>query len=66
MDRTRPWITHPELTDRQYVTLLYSWILHREPDAAGFAGKIKELSNGVSRYDIFMTFINSAEFREVP
>jgi hypothetical protein len=48
--------------DGQFVTLLYQNVLHRAPDADGFAYHVNDLQhNGLSRADVLMQFSESPE-----
>lgn len=49
------------LDDTQFVTLLYSNVLHREPDAGGLAFHVGNLANGVPRTYVLLEFSESAE-----
>lgn len=49
------------VTNADYVTSLYQRILKREPDAAGLAGWVQALSNGMSRSTVAYCFLSSYE-----
>ena len=51
------------LSNSQFVTLLYTNVLGRAPDAAGFADWMNALARGVRRADVVLGFSESAEFR---
>jgi hypothetical protein len=52
------------LTDAQFVTSLYSNVLHRAPDAAGFEFHLGNLASGINtRAVVLMGFSESAENR---
>lgn len=49
-------------TDAQYITLLYQNVLHRGPDATGYAGWQQRLADGTwSRADVLIGFSESPE-----
>lgn len=50
------------LSDEEYINRLYRGILGREPDAAGKASWLGCLKAGHTRYQVFLGFVNSAEF----
>ena len=50
------------LTDEQFVDVLYNTILGRPPDLIGRANWVSQLRNGASRYSIFVGFVHSNEF----
>ena len=51
-------------SDAQFVTLLYNNVLHRAPDAGGFASWTQALANGsLNRSDVVAGFSESREFR---
>ena len=52
------------LSDEDFLTILYRAILGREPDKDGLQSWIKVLDNGMSRYFVCSNFINSPEFQE--
>lgn len=54
----------PELSDEQYVRLLYRVILRREADAAGLAGHVRGLRSGETRGSTAVKFLMCREFRE--
>ena len=49
------------LTDGQFITLLYRNVLDREPDPAGLAGWESALENGLSRAEALVGFSESPE-----
>lgn len=53
------------LTNEQYVTVLYRAILGRDPESAGLSDWTNRLNSGTSRRDVFNGFIYSDEFRDV-
>ncbi len=54
--------TYGNLDDRAFVTLLYSNVLNRAPDAGGLTNWLGMLSNGMSRSDVVLGFAQSREF----
>ncbi|MGO4377961.1 DUF4214 domain-containing protein [Pseudoduganella sp. RAF53_2] len=50
------------LSDAGYVTQLYHNVLHRDPDAPGFADHMSRLAHGVSREDVLLAFSESVEY----
>ncbi|HWW72482.1 MAG TPA: DUF4214 domain-containing protein, partial [Duganella sp.] len=56
--------TYGSLNDAQFVTYLYSNVLHRAPDAAGFEFHVGNLASGInSRAVVLMGFSESIENR---
>ncbi|MCR5593552.1 MAG: DUF4214 domain-containing protein [Saccharofermentans sp.] len=55
-------MTNRNLSDEQYVRILYNAFLGRECDADGLAYWIDKLSNGSSRLDVYHGFSRSDEF----
>jgi hypothetical protein len=55
--------TYANLTDVDFVTLLYNNVLDRTPDAAGLARWTGELAGGASRADVVLGFSESPQFR---
>lgn len=53
------------LTDRQYVTILYRVFLGREPDPSGMADWTNRLANGLSRQYVMNGFSCSNEFAAI-
>lgn len=53
------------LSDEQYVEILYRTFLNRKADAQGKATWIKALSDGMSRLYVMNGFSDSVEFREI-
>ena len=65
-DRARPWLTHPELTDREFLIWLYSSLLHRDPETDILSGNYwLERIKVEGRYMIYIEFIKSTEFQTV-
>ncbi len=55
--------TYGALNSTQFVTLLYSNVLHRAPDAGGLAGWVGALNGGASRESVVNGFSESAEYQ---
>jgi hypothetical protein len=55
--------TYGSLNNTQFVTLMYTNVLGRAPDAGGLSNWVNALNNGVSRADVVVGFSNSTEFR---
>jgi uncharacterized delta-60 repeat protein len=53
--------TYGALNDSQFVTQLYSNVLHRAPDAGGFAYHMERLAHGATRAEILVGFSESPE-----
>lgn len=53
------------LTDTQYVTILYTSLLNRGPDAGGLANWTHLLASGWTRDQVRSAFINSQEYRNL-
>ncbi|MBR1797163.1 MAG: DUF4214 domain-containing protein [Clostridiales bacterium] len=51
-----------DLSNEEYVTILYATFLGRTPDEVGFAYWIDKLESGSSRDDVFLGFAYSPEF----
>lgn len=58
-------MTNRNLSDAEFVEILYRVFLDREPDEQGKQDWIYYLENGVSRYGVFMGFANSREFGSI-
>ncbi len=56
-------ITEGDLTDAEFVALLYQNTLDREPDAAGATYWQNVLAQGAARHDLLVYFSDSEEFR---
>ena len=50
------------LSEENFVRVLYNSMLGREPDPEGLAGWTNVLLQGASRFDVFTSFVNSVEF----
>ena len=53
------------LSDKDYVTVLYHTFFDREPDSAGLNAWIGVLNDGLSRLHVFKGFAESDEFTEI-
>ena len=53
------------LSNEDYVEVLYQVLLGRSSDAAGKAGWVQQLSKGTDRLDVFRGFVHSNEFSEI-
>jgi len=52
-----------DLTNAEFVTLLYQNVLNREPDAGGLARWTEQLDDGASRAEIVLGFSESPQFK---
>ena len=53
------------LSDSEYIKVLYRTFLDREYDQAGYDNWMKQLKNGMSRDEVLLGFANSKEFGEI-
>lgn len=53
------------VSDSEFVEILYNVLLDRDSDAVGKNDWLYKLGNGVSRYGIFIGFANSREYTEI-
>ena len=53
------------VTDEEYVQVLYEAFFNRQPDSAGLQGWLDALANGASRKDVLNGFIFATEFAEL-
>lgn len=53
------------LTNDEYITIMYQAFFNRDPDAAGKAYWMSQFDSGLSRYYVLAGFINSQEFRKL-
>ncbi|MDR2600790.1 MAG: DUF4214 domain-containing protein [Oscillospiraceae bacterium] len=53
------------LSNEQYLEILYRAILGRKPEAFGWNAWLERMKTNMSRYDVFVGFINSVEFGEI-
>lgn len=51
-------------TDDTFVTLLYRNVLHREPDAGGWAYWLNAMTNGLTQAQVLVEFSESPENKE--
>lgn len=56
-------LTSRNVSDAEFVSILYSACFGREPDTEGYSHWMNALAGGLSREDCFRGFANSAEFR---
>ena len=54
-----------DMSNADFVTVLYRTFFDREPDAAGHAAWVAALERGESKQDVIMGFINSTEWANV-
>ncbi|MDR2591028.1 MAG: DUF4214 domain-containing protein [Oscillospiraceae bacterium] len=57
-----PEMHNRNLTDSQFVDILYNALLGRAPDAYGRDAWISRLQGSMSRYDVFVGFVTSPEY----
>ena len=55
-------MTDRNLTNEQFITILYNTFLGRAPDADGFAYWLDKMANGMTKIDVYHGFSRSAEF----
>lgn len=53
------------LSDKEYVTVLYKVFMDRNPDTSGLNAWVKVLSQGKSRLHVFNGFADSTEFKKI-
>lgn len=53
------------VSNEQYVRMLYLIFLNREPDTAGYNDWMSRLNSGASRLDVYNGFVNAPEFINV-
>ena len=53
------------LTDTQFVTLMYQNVLLRQPDSGGLNGWLSYLASGGTRGQVALSFLQSAEFAQL-
>ena len=53
------------VTNEQYVTIMYNAFFNRIPDSGGYTTWTNMLSSGLSRYYVLAQFVNSQEFRDL-
>ncbi len=56
-------LTNRNLSNQQFVTLLYNVFLNRDPDAGGLQNWVSALETGASRKYVFAGFANSQEWK---
>ncbi|MCL2079922.1 MAG: DUF4214 domain-containing protein [Oscillospiraceae bacterium] len=57
-----PEMVTKNLSDEEYVVMLYAAFFARDPDEGGKAHWLGRLASGATRYDVFLGFANSVEF----
>ncbi|MCL2078397.1 MAG: DUF4214 domain-containing protein [Oscillospiraceae bacterium] len=57
-----PEMVNKNLSDEEYVIMLYAAFFARDPDEGGKAHWLGRLASGATRYDVFLGFANSVEF----
>ncbi|MCL2425564.1 MAG: Ig-like domain-containing protein [Oscillospiraceae bacterium] len=60
-----PEMRSRNLSNEQFVTILYNTLMGREPDPHGFAAWVGQLNGGESWYNVFVGFVMSAEFDRI-
>lgn len=60
-----PEFLNKNLSDSEYIKVLYRTFLDREYDQAGYDNWMKQLKNGMSRDEVLLGFANSKEFSEI-
>ncbi|MCL2425548.1 MAG: DUF4214 domain-containing protein [Oscillospiraceae bacterium] len=53
------------LTNEQFVAILYNTLMGRAPDTQGFNNWVGQLNRGASRHSIFVGFVMSVEFYQI-
>ncbi|MFT8244508.1 DUF4347 domain-containing protein [Roseomonas sp. BN140053] len=56
---------HGEQTDDEFISTLYGNVLHREGEAEGQAFYRQQLTDGLSRAQVLVNFVDSAEAKDV-
>lgn len=62
---TSPEFTKRNLSDKEYISVLYKTFLDRDADGAGLAAWQKVLDDGLSRLHVFKGFAESEEFTKI-
>ena len=57
-----PEFLNKDVTNEQFVAVLYRTFFNREPDQAGFNAWVDVLNNGTSKQEVIEGFINSTEW----
>ena len=60
-----PEMNRRNLSNDQFVEIMYNAMFGRASDAAGKNQWVSRLNNGMSRYDVFVGFVNSNEFDRI-
>ena len=58
-------MTNRNLTNEQFVTMLYRTMMDREPDASGLNNWVAKLKSGTPRQNIYNGFADSVEFNNI-
>ena len=58
-------MTNRQLSNTEFVTMLYRTMMGREPDAAGLQDWVGRLENGKKREDVYTGFADSVEFGRI-
>ena len=58
-------MSNRNLSNAEFVTMLYRTMMDREPDAAGLQDWVNRLENGAKREDIYDGFADSVEFGRI-
>lgn len=58
-------MTNRNLSDKEFVTMLYRTMMDREPDAGGLNDWVGKLQSGTSRRSVFAGFADSTEFDNI-
>lgn len=69
-DLAKQFVFSPEflncnVTNDQYVTIMYNAFFNRSPDGGGYTTWMNMLSSGLSRYYVLAQFVNSQEFQNL-
>ena len=60
-----PEFIQKNVSNEEYLTILYRAFFNREPDSGGYSNWLNHLSTGKSRLWVLAGFINSQEFRDL-
>lgn len=58
-------MSNRNLSNAEFVTMLYRTMMDREPDAAGLQDWVERLENGGKREDVYNGFADSVEFSKI-
>jgi len=56
---------YEEISDSDYIELIYKALLQREPDEEGYRGWLAFLEQGGNRDTMIKRFVKAEEFREI-